>query len=322
VFISHASEDKERFVLPFAQDLRAEGVDAWVDRWEMLPGDSLVRKIFTEGLDKAVAVVVVLSRVSITKVWVAEELDAAVVKRINDDSKLIPIVLDNLDVKTDIPASIRHLLLEFVPDPSERATVVRRVVRSIFGTVERPPLGPPPLFAGALAVRIPGLDRIDSLVLRLAGSEAVRDFGDQFDTAEFVETVTEAHGITDAEVIESLQVLEAERYVEIHRTIAPRLAGMRRFTITPYGLEIYLRAYESDYPRFEQMVLARIVEESSDQGSERELASAVDAPPMIVRHLLDMLASSGDLRLSKPLGGPQSWHFYNVSPRLRRRSGH
>jgi hypothetical protein len=209
VFISHASEDKERFVLPFAQDLRAEGVDAWVDRWEMLPGDSLVRKIFTEGLDKAVAVVVVLSRVSITKVWVAEELDAAVVKRINDDSKLIPIVLDNLDVKTDVPASIRHLLLEFVPDPSERATVIGRVVRSIFGTVERPPLGPPPLFVDALAVRIPGLDRIDSLVLRLAGSEAVRDFGDQFNTAEFVETVTEAHGITDAEVIESLQVLEA-----------------------------------------------------------------------------------------------------------------
>ena len=272
VFISHASEDKERFVLPFAEDLRSEGVDAWVDRWEMLPGDSLVRKIFTEGLDKAVAVVVVLSRVSITKVWVAEELDAAVVKRINDDSKLIPIVLDNLDVKTDVPASIRHLLLEFVPDPSERATVVRRVVRSIFGTVERPPLGPPPLFASAFAVRIPGLDRIDALVLQLAGSEAVRDFGDQFDTAEFVEAVMEAHGITDAEVIESLQVLEAERYVEIHRTIAPGLAGMSRFTITPYGLEIYLRAYESDYPRFEQTVLARIVEESSDQGSERELA--------------------------------------------------
>lgn len=90
VFISHASEDKERFVVPFAQGLRAEGVDAWVDQWEMLPGDSLVRKIFTEGLDKADAVVVVLSRVSITKAWVAEELDAAVVKRINDDSKLIP----------------------------------------------------------------------------------------------------------------------------------------------------------------------------------------------------------------------------------------
>jgi hypothetical protein len=131
VFISHATEDKERFVLPFAQDLRAEGVDAWVDWWEMLPGDSLVRKIFAEGLANAVAVIVILSRVSITKAWVAEELDAAVVKRINDDSKLIPIVLDDLDVKTEVPASVRHLLLEFVRDPRERATLVRRVVVTI-----------------------------------------------------------------------------------------------------------------------------------------------------------------------------------------------
>jgi TIR domain len=323
VFISHASEDKERFVLPFAQDLRAEGVNAWVDQWAMLPGDSLVRKIFTEGLDNAVAVVVVLSRVSTTKPWVAEELDAAVVKRINDDSKLIPIVLDNLDVKTDVPAAVRHLLLEIVPDSSERATVVRRVVRSIFGTVERPPLGPPPLFADALAVRIPGLDRIDSLVLRLAGSEAVRDFGDQFDTAEFVETITDAQGVTDAEAIESLEVLEAEQYIEIRRTMGAGLAGMRRFTITPYGLEIYLRAYEVDYPRFEQTVIARIAERSSgDQGTERELASSVDVAPMIVRHVLDMLASTGDLSLSKPHGGSQGWRFHNVSPRLRRRSGH
>ncbi|MGH3922708.1 MAG: toll/interleukin-1 receptor domain-containing protein [Pseudonocardiaceae bacterium] len=57
----------------------------------MLPGDSLVKKIFTEGIGQAEAVLVVLSRHSITKRWVAAELDAAVVKRIQDDAKLIPI---------------------------------------------------------------------------------------------------------------------------------------------------------------------------------------------------------------------------------------
>ncbi len=38
VFLSHASEDKERFVLDFARKLRESGVDVWLDRWEMLPG--------------------------------------------------------------------------------------------------------------------------------------------------------------------------------------------------------------------------------------------------------------------------------------------
>ena len=48
VFISHASEDKERFVIQFAKRLRSQGIDAWVDIWEMLPGDSLVDKIFND----------------------------------------------------------------------------------------------------------------------------------------------------------------------------------------------------------------------------------------------------------------------------------
>ena len=50
VFVSHASEDKERFVRNFATQLRAQGIDAWVDEWEIVPGDSLIDKIFEEGL--------------------------------------------------------------------------------------------------------------------------------------------------------------------------------------------------------------------------------------------------------------------------------
>ena len=46
VFISHASEDKDLFVIPFSKKLLENGIDAWVDKWEMLPGDSLVDKIF------------------------------------------------------------------------------------------------------------------------------------------------------------------------------------------------------------------------------------------------------------------------------------
>ena len=70
VFVSHASEDKDRFVVDFARRLRKDGVDAWLDQWEMKPGDSLVDKIFEEGLKEARAVIVVLSKVSVQKPWV------------------------------------------------------------------------------------------------------------------------------------------------------------------------------------------------------------------------------------------------------------
>src|SRR5881227_3407674 len=94
VFISHASEDKERFVLAFATKLRGKGIDAWIDRWEMYPGDSLVDKIFEEGLGHAEAFIIVLSRNSVEKRWVREELNTAVVKRIEKGTKIIPVVLD------------------------------------------------------------------------------------------------------------------------------------------------------------------------------------------------------------------------------------
>ena len=98
VFISHASEDKGRFVLSFAQRLREKGVNAWVDAWEMLPGDSLVDKIFNEGLRPADAVVVVLSDASVTKPWVQKELNTAVVKNIEDRTRLIPVRLDDCQI--------------------------------------------------------------------------------------------------------------------------------------------------------------------------------------------------------------------------------
>ena len=70
VFICHASEDKERFVLGFAKKLRSKGVNAWVDKWEILPGDSLPDKIFEEGIPNSEAMIVIVSEYSVNKPWV------------------------------------------------------------------------------------------------------------------------------------------------------------------------------------------------------------------------------------------------------------
>jgi len=66
-FLSHASEDKEDFVEPLARELAEMGVAPWLDIWEIRPGDSLVRKLFDEGLDTVDAVIVVISAASVAK---------------------------------------------------------------------------------------------------------------------------------------------------------------------------------------------------------------------------------------------------------------
>lgn len=317
VFLSHASEDKDRFVLPFAERLRARGLNVWVDRWEMHLGDSLVAKIFMEGLDRASAVVVVISKNSLNKPWVVEELDAAVVKRINGGSRLIPIVLDDLK-PSEIPISIRHLLFESVHDLLHLDEVVDRVLRSVHGVIDRPPLGDSPKYASLPAAQINGLDRIDSLVLKAAGDEAVRDCGTGFTTLEFLASVTEQLSVTEAQAIESLEVLDNVDNVKIHRTPGIGVSGMRTFELTSSGLETYLIAYVPTYPKIEKTVLARLADWPEDQGTERKLSDTVGAPRLIVQHVLDQCVDQGLLKVSKPTWDLSGVYFFGVSPRLRR----
>ena len=142
VFISHASEDKPRFVSAFATKLRENGVDAWLDRWEMLPGDSLVDKIFEEGLKEAQAVIIVLSSFSVSKPWVSEELNASMVARIAKGTKVIPVVIDDCEV----PEALKSTLWERVVDPSDFEEPLRRILAAIFDVLEKPEVGKPPEF--------------------------------------------------------------------------------------------------------------------------------------------------------------------------------
>jgi hypothetical protein len=315
VFLSHASEDKESFVLPFAEALMSRGLHIWLDHWEMLPGDSLVDKIFSEGLGGAAAIIVVLSKVSITKPWVAEELDAAVVKRIQDNTKLIPVVLDDLK-SNELPVAIRHLLFEEVPDRTDFDVAVDRVVRAVFGTSDKPPVGPAPFFATLPAPQVSGLDRIDILVLKAMGDEAVGDFGDHFHTETFLAAVQESLSITQEQAVEALEVLDADHYVRINRTIGRGLPSMANFSLTWRGLESYATTFVDGYDRLKQTVISRLAAWPSDQGNDEELANQANVPRLLVRHILRGLKNRGLIGLSEPSG---PWvHFYSISPKLRR----
>lgn len=310
VFISHASEDKERFVLSFATELRTAGVDSWVDEWEILPGDSIVRKIFSEGIDGADAIVVVLSRVSVRKSWVQEELDAAVVQRITKETRLIPVVLDGLTPE-EVPVPLRHLLW-IRADQSDVGGAAGRVVDAVFEVNRRPLLQAAPAYVQALGT-FEGLGAVDSLVLRRVCVEAIDSFGENFDTAEFVASLEDVDLAPDA-ALESLEVLHELGYVKILKTFAQGILGMRHFSLTSSGMELYLNS-TSDYASSMQIVCTAIVNGGS-QGSDEELSAQTGVPRLVVLHVLRVLAARGLVKLSQAFG-PSSV-YYGASPRLRR----
>jgi len=92
VFLCHAHEDKE-FVRKLGKKLREEGIDAWLDEWELQPGDSLRRKIIDEGgIAESDSFIIVVTPNSIESNWVKTELDAAFTKWIEGKGyKIIPV---------------------------------------------------------------------------------------------------------------------------------------------------------------------------------------------------------------------------------------
>ena len=139
-FISHASADKERFVRPFAAVLReTHGVDAWVDEWEIQPGDKFAEKIHNAIAD-ADAAVVVLSENSVDSKWVKDEINAALVHRVNKDVKLLPVVLDGLTDQR-IPPALRAIQQVRV-DADDHKNAAEEINRAIRGlpNVDKPPL--------------------------------------------------------------------------------------------------------------------------------------------------------------------------------------
>lgn len=114
VFLSHATQDKDRFVEPFARRLRDRGVRVWVDHGEIRPGDSLVQRIFGDGIGRADAVIVVLSRHSAASRWMRAEIDAACMRRILDGIRVVAVCLDQVPV----PPALGSLLYVDI-DPTE-----------------------------------------------------------------------------------------------------------------------------------------------------------------------------------------------------------
>jgi hypothetical protein len=89
-FISHASEDKDRFVRPLAHALSNLGARIWYDEFSLKPGDSLSRSI-DKGLAESRCGIVILSEAFMNKPWPEYELRGLVAREIAGYNAIIPV---------------------------------------------------------------------------------------------------------------------------------------------------------------------------------------------------------------------------------------
>ncbi|MCG8316692.1 MAG: division/cell wall cluster transcriptional repressor MraZ [Pseudomonadales bacterium] len=105
VFISYSSIDKV-FASKLASDLQSQKLNVWIDSMELLPGDSLFKKI-QFGIDQSYYFIVILSPDSVSSKWCKKELNQAFSVEMDRDSVfIIPLLYRSCD----IPGFLREKL--------------------------------------------------------------------------------------------------------------------------------------------------------------------------------------------------------------------
>ncbi len=305
VFVSHASEDKP-FVLELATRLRSDGVDAWIDKWEISIGDKLVEKIFTEGIGSCQAFLVVLSATSVQKKWVREELNSGVVEAIERQVKLLPIRIDDCEV----PVALRSRKWLNM-NPTNYEGEYRELVDAIFGKRDKPRLG---IMPSAIADQVEGFSANESALLRFL-----------VDVASKHGPFAEANREQCASVLQNLNANELRNVVEMlaHEGVALvrwYLGPNFHVKLSPTGWVEHAAAILGfDANEDLNRVLATIVADGPCNGDSLSKSTGLDQTHLIMA--VNYLEGAGYLKVSRALGGPLTALFrIDCTPQGRRAS--
>lgn len=144
VFLSFAFEDKA-LAGQIAKLLQSNGIDTWWAEWCISAGDSIRQKI-DDGLGNCTHFIVLLTPASVTKPWVAAEMDAGLVGKLSRGTKFIALRCGL--APSALPPLLQGLLS---PEVDSAAVDLEQLIHDIHGITRRPPLGEAPLPARAQA---------------------------------------------------------------------------------------------------------------------------------------------------------------------------
>ena len=267
------------------------GVDAWVDVWEILPGDQLIDKIFNQGIGQAAVFLIVLSRDSVQKPWVSEELDAALVLRIEQKMKIIPVRIDDCEV----PVALRATAWVNVDPHGDFAT---ELTQDSFGHFRSHSKASPRRAAGDLSQEQPvgPYSLEETRILEFILKQHWEQTADYVSVEDFQKAFPD---LAPSVVNDAIELMESEGIVKIHREMGSgefdfgflelRPAGWVKYATQMVGINV-----EQDL----QQILAYVVSEGPVTGDQ--IAEGVELPSSRVNMAVDYLDGVGHVRCVRP----------------------
>lgn len=292
-FLSYAHEDKE-FAERIAQELRKSGINVWIDKWEINAGDSIIQKIFIEGLSKCDIFLILISCSSAKSKWVKEELDYAMIKKIEGITKIIPLIKE----KCEIPAPLRAL--KWVDLSVNLNDGIREVVKSVYEVSEKPPLGKIPGYITELKNSVGGLSRGASTIGSILLSEGDYKRGD-----EKRYTGQELHSLaamfSETELNDAVD--ELEEYGLIKKINFLGTAPYHFGYIEPtYALFLHFKESGLDYDPLNDIKISAAAIASQSKLDGKELQEITKLDPLRLNRAIAYLEDYGIVKVLKFLG--------------------
>lgn len=302
IFISYSHEDKE-FVKHIATQLRNNGLNVTIDEWELNAGDRLYEKIIQECLCKSDIIVAIISQSSLDSNWVKEELNISNVMRLNGKVKLIPIHIDD----SNLPDWIKSIY--YIPfHNSSFNDDLKRLIKHIYGKLDKPELGSSPDYIDQLSGSYNGLSKDATIVARYIISDSVKDDGEENNyNGEDIQKIINLD-VSDINYI--VDELENEGYIRVFRYLGT--APYTFHDIEPtYNLYYDLKKLGLDYdPNDDIKSILNIVNQNqSTFGSN--LSNNLKIPTIRINRAIEFIADH-DLAKIIRADGTHSYHFYEI----------
>jgi hypothetical protein len=303
-FISYSHEDKE-IAEKVAKDLRKNSIDVWIDKWEINPGDSLIRKIFQEGLANCDIFLIILSASSIKSEWVKEELDYAIIKKIEGVTRIIPLIVG----KPEIPAPLKAL--RWIDLTNNFDDAVREIVKTAYGESEKPPLGRIPAYIRDLKKSIGGLSPHASTIgsILLQGGDETRGDEKQFDGSALRSAATMMNDDEINDAIEELKEYGLVKTIDFLGT-APFNFGLVEPT---YALFLHFRNEGLGYDPIEDIKTTASATLAMGEIGGDSLIEMTKLSPLRINRAVDYLEDYGIIKVQKTLG-TAPFNFFSIAP--------
>lgn len=107
IFLSHSKKDSD-FIHKIARLLQSSGIKVWLDDIELLPGQSLSKKIF-EAIPTNEVFFLYLTKHSLGSAWVEEELESALTLVREGREDFVALFVDSEETRKALPVNLRRL---------------------------------------------------------------------------------------------------------------------------------------------------------------------------------------------------------------------